>query len=110
MSCEVFVYIFFSQGLFCFQGAKRLIQITLSVPLYVCVFALIIGIQRRRAIIFAPPPSEFLFFPWPLYLYALFLSIGSDELMTPLPSPPPSVKNVKIRENSEKIRGPPGIP
>ena len=53
-----------------------------------------------------PPPSEFLFFPWPLYLYALFLSIGSDELMTPLPSPPPSVKNVKIRENSEKIRGP----
>ena len=33
-------------------------------------------------------------------------SIGSDE-----PPPPPlGVENVKIQENSEKIRGPPGDP
>ena len=37
-----------------------------------------------------------------------FPSIGSDD---PPTSPPPlGVKNVKIQENSEKIRGPPGVP
>ena len=33
--------------------------------------------------------------------YAHFPSIGSDD-----PSPPLGVENVKIQENSEKIRGP----
>ena len=41
---------------------------------------------------------------WPV---AHFPSIGSDD---PPPSPPLGVKNVKIQENSEKIRGPPGGP
>ena len=35
-----------------------------------------------------------------------FLSIGSEDP----PLPPLGVKNVKIQENSEKIRGPPGDP
>ena len=30
--------------------------------------------------------------------------------MTPPPSPPLGIENVKIQENSEKIRGPPGGP
>ena len=34
---------------------------------------------------------------------AHFPSIGSDD-----PHPPLGVENVKIQENSEKIRGPPG--
>ena len=33
--------------------------------------------------------------------------MGSDD---PPPSPLLGVENVKIRENSEKIRGPPGVP
>ena len=38
--------------------------------------------------------------------WAHFPSIGSDD-----PPPPPlGVKNVKIREHSEKIRGPLGVP
>ena len=40
-------------------------------------------------------------------LHAHFPSIGSDD---PPPPPPLGVKNVKIQENSEKIRGPPGGP
>ena len=35
-----------------------------------------------------------------------FPSIGSDD---PPPLPPLGVENVKIRENSEQIRGPPGL-
>ena len=44
---------------------------------------------------------------------SIILSITGNflpkDLMTP-PSPPLGVENVKIRENSEKIRGPPGVP
>ena len=35
--------------------------------------------------------------------FSHFPSFGSDD-----PPPPLGVKNVKIQENSEKIRGPPG--
>ena len=37
-------------------------------------------------------------------MYFHFPSIGSDD------PPPVGVENVKIRENSEKIRDPPGAP
>ena len=42
------------------------------------------------------------------YLIAHFPGIGSDD-PPPLPSPL-GVENVKIRKNSEKIRGLPGVP
>ena len=46
-------------------------------------------------------------FPFPFnldfaFLFSQFPRIGSDD-------PPLGVENVKIQENSEKIRGPPGV-
>ena len=44
------------------------------------------------------------------YLFNRVADFLVSDLMTPSPPPPIGVENVKNRKNSEKIRGPPGVP